>query len=353
MVKFPMREKDWEDAIRIVDEEYKNKVVRGSAQWWSLVLGVYKRMQGRKMLRRLKRAKILRKQQIDLSSILALIITPQFPISIDQLLLDLPAPPVIAPIENLSSHYQRLVPHVSMLPPAQNPPIIFVPLSAEEIISLQHGSEIPLAKVEGFPEWVETFIKAWYLAILCGILDGSLVPQGEAGLKWVLQLTANPVLRAYLNTRLKESLENLDAECKKWRHLRLLDGLSLQHRFGSFRQNNVTMGVFLKPSTIGRVWCVRLHNLDRPLFPNEFTPMVAFQWWLGLMQSLLPCQYLEEGSEVGWAPIIGGTLSQDDIGAVVVFKGFVHTNPITRAIEVDFDTNFDLVLEVAKKLIKG
>jgi hypothetical protein len=347
-----MREKDWERAIQIVEEEYKSKVARGSAQWWSLVLGVYKKMQGRKMLRRLKRAGILKKQQVDLLSVLAPILTPQFPISIDQLLINLPTPFVIAPLQNLTADYQRLIPHASLMPASQNPPLVFVPLTAEEVIKLEHGDVIPLATPEEFPSWAETFIRAWYLAILCGILDGVFVPQGEAGLKWILQLTTNPVLRTYFGTQLKQSLEALNRECQRWKHIRLAEALRLQHRFGAFHQSSPTMGVFLRPAVIGRVWCVRLHVLDRPLFPPEFSPSAAYQWWLTILQSFIPCQYLEEGDEHGWLPIIGGSLSQEDVGALVIFSGFVPDHPNMRVIEIDFETPYNSLLEVAKQVIR-
>jgi hypothetical protein len=327
-----VREKDWEKAIQIVDEEYKNKVVRGSAQWWSLVLGVYKKMQGRKMLRRLKAAGILRKQQIDLLTILAPILTPSFPISIDQLLVDLPIPFTITSLENLAAHYQRLIPQMTL--------------------KLEEGQGIPLTTIDELPEWVETFIKAWYTAILCGILDGVFVPQGEAGLKWILQLTANPVLKTFLGTQLRRNLESLNAACRQWQNITLADALSLQHRFGAFKQNNVTMGAFLHPSAIGRVWCVRLHALHNPLFPKEFSPANAHQWWLNTIQTLLPCQYLDEGNVDGWVPLIGGVLNRDDIGALVIFRDFVPTHPSLRIIEVDFDTDYNLIAEVASKVIK-
>jgi hypothetical protein len=347
-----VREKDWEKAIQIVDEEYKNKVVRGSAQWWSLVFGVYKKMQGRKMLRRLKAAGILRKQQIDLLTILAPILTPSFPISIDQLLVDLPTPFTITSLENLAAHYQRLIPQMALLSPSQNPPLVFVPLLAEEILKLEEGQGIPLATTDEPPEWVETFIKAWYTAILCGILDGVFVPQGEAGLKWILQLTANPVLKTFLGTQLRRNLESLNAACRQWQNITLADALGLQHRFGVFKQNNVTMGAFLNPSAIGRVWCVRLHALHNPLFPKEFSPTNAHQWWLNIIQTLLPCQYLDEGNVEGWVPLIGGVINRDDIGALVIFKDFVPTHPSLRIIEVDFDTDYNLIAEVASKVIK-
>jgi hypothetical protein len=347
-----MREKDWEKAIQIVEEEYKNKVVRGSAQWWSLVLGVYKRMQGRKMLRRLKQAGILKKQQVDLLTILAPILTPQFPISIDQLLINLPTPFVIAPLENLTADYQRLIPQAAVMPISQNPPLVFVPLTAEEIIGIVHGEPVTLAKSDEFPEWTGTFIKAWYLAILCGVLDGVFVPQGEAGLKWILQLTANPVLKTYLGTQLKQSIESLNEECQRWKQVRLSDALGLQHRLGAFHQDSPTMGAFLRPAAIGRVWCIRQHSLNKPLFPTEFSPTTSYQWWLNILQSLTPCQYLDEGSEHGWLPLIGGSLSHEDIGALVVFRDFVPEHSALRVIEIDFETPYTLVLEVARKVIK-
>jgi len=352
MLGSSMNEKDWEKAIEIVEKDYGNKVTRGSAQWWSLVLGVYKRMQGRKMLRRLKQAGILRKS-LDLINLLAPILTPQFPISIEQLLFDLPAPFTISPLhEALSPHYQMLIPQAFVTPPSQDPPLVFIPLTGEETVRLGHGETLPLATVEEFPQWVNTFHRAWYLAILCGILDGVFVPRGEAGLKWVIQLTSNPVLQAYLRNNLSQSIKELEEEFAKYRDVTLADALRCQHRFGCFHLKSPMMGVFLRPASIGRVWCVRQHCLSNPLFPRTATPTNLYRWWLNLIQSLMPCQYLNDGDEHGWQPVIGGTLSEDDVGALVVFSGFGIISPTLRTIEIDFDTPYSLLREVAAKVIK-
>jgi hypothetical protein len=112
------------------------------------------------------------------------------------------------------------------------------------------------------------------------------------------------------------------------------------------------MGAFLRPAAIGRVWCIRQHSLNKPLFPTEFSPTTSYQWWLNILQSLTPCQYLDEGSEHGWLPLIGGSLSHEDIGALVVFRDFVPEHPALRVIEIDFETPYTLVLEVARKVVK-
>jgi hypothetical protein len=61
---------------------------------------------------------------------------------------------------------------------------------------------------------------------------------------------------------------------------------------------------------------------------------------------------MEEGNERGWLPVIGGSLRHEDIGALVVFKDFVPDHPALRVIEIDFETPYTLLLEVARKVIK-
>lgn len=361
-------EKLWRKAIQIVNRDYP-EVPQGSSHWWSLVFGVFKRMMGRRPIRALAREGILKKD-INLSlPILALLnllepmLTTQGPITLQQLILDLPPPPTMADLIALAPHYSNFFPHLSQ--PASEDDIrnsylkqpVFVPLSPNELVFFLRGHPVTFAMMsteEENHEWVKNFNSLWYLSLLVGMASGVIPPRGREGWRWVLQIASNPFYRQMLQEKFDGAWESVRRnfpllQSKTWE-----DCISLRHRQAFLRWKKPLTGVVISPATLQQVWCIEKELLSKPLITSHLGINDLPNWFIETLSKIRPLLSIltqPDDSKTTWVPFIGGTLNnvERDCIAIVVFssKGINSSIPI---VEVDFDTPYEDIVQIVRTL---
>lgn len=359
-----MDEKYWRKAIRIVTDEYP-EIPQGSAQWWSLVLGVYKRIQGRKPLRGLIREKIIKKSNGDYSPFVVLLslveplLGAPFPISVDQLLIDLPPSPAVADFHLISPHYSHIFPHYSYPQPEEatrrnyleNP--IFISLQPIEVIEFLRGNPIRFGSPNLFKEEVVgAFNALWYLSLLVALAAGNIAPRSEMGLRWLLQIASNPMYRQSLTQFFMDAWNELENRKQILSTTKWYEILGLRNRFCSFGWKRPTCGIILSPSRLQQVWCVRRPFLSMPIIPHDFNYPDLKNWFLSVLENFRPSLYCINTQDTrDWIPFIGGSIDnlERDCLALVVFSdmGIKSSVPI---IKVGFETPFSFVVESIRNL---